>query len=70
MSYRGVVKSGVVVLEPNAHLAEGQAVEVTLTDPATTDVLPAAGLWRDRTDIADSVEESVRLRRSIENREA
>jgi hypothetical protein len=70
MSYRGIFKSGVVVLDPNLHLAEGQAVEVVeiAEQSSTVDALPAAGLWRDRTDIADSGDESLRLRRSIEDR--
>jgi hypothetical protein len=70
MNYRGVVKSGVVVLEPDAHLAEGQAVEVIEIPAASaaTAELPGFGLWRDREDIKDSGEESLRLRRNMEQR--
>ncbi len=60
-----------VVLEPEAHLAEGQAVEVTeiqISLASTTGELPGFGLWRDREDIKDSGEESLRLRRSMEQR--
>ena len=66
-----MVKSGVVVLEPNAHLAEGQNVEVieiTEVNPSS-DELPGAGLWGDRTDLGNSAHESLRLRRSMERRE-
>jgi hypothetical protein len=72
MSYRGVVKGGVIVLEPNVHLAEGQTVEVTeITEAAdVSNELPGAGLWRDRTDLKDSADESLRIRRSMEHRDA
>jgi hypothetical protein len=37
MTYTGTVKNGVVVLPPDATLAEGATVEVTLREPAAND---------------------------------
>jgi hypothetical protein len=70
MSYRGTVKNGIVVLEDGAELPDGQPVEVTALplDPANTSDLPGFGLWRDRIDLPDAAEESLRLRSAIEHR--
>jgi hypothetical protein len=74
MSCRGTVKNGVVVLEPGAELPEGAAVEVVAIGAGakavalTSEDLPAFGLWRDRSEFADSADASLELRRQIERR--
>jgi hypothetical protein len=37
MTYMGTVRNGVVVLPPDATLAEGATVEVTVREPAAND---------------------------------
>jgi hypothetical protein len=76
MTYRGVVKDGVVVVTDGGELPEGQLVEVTpvpllaRVPDATpeTDDFPGFGLWKDRTDMGDTSEFSLKLRRSMEER--
>ena len=66
MSFRGVMKNGVVVLEEPANLPEGQQVEMTPVTSSDDAQLPAFGLWRDRQDITASAAESLRIRREME----
>lgn len=71
MTYRGVVKNGVIVLDDSERLPDGTVVEVS---PASNGDRPrfgnpAFGMWADRTDMTDSAEASRALRRSIERRE-
>jgi len=70
MTYLGVVKNGVVELEGSEKLPDGQRVEVTPVTTSDGNTLPAFGLWRDRADISDSAEESLRLRNQIERRQS
>ena len=67
MTYRGQVKNGVVVLE-GSHLPEGTEVEVVPLKDRGSSLAnhPAFGMWKDRTDIADSAEYSLKLRRRVE----
>ncbi len=68
MNYRGVVKKGVVVLEPDSLLPDGTVVDVAPVDSAREPLRnhPAFGIWRDREDMSDPVEASRRLRETIE----
>ncbi len=69
MTYRGVVKKGVVVLEPDSALPDGTVVDVAPID-STQEPLhdhPAFGIWRNREDMSDPVEASRRLRETIEH---
>ncbi len=73
MTYREVVSNGVVLLEGERPL-EGTIVEVTPIEvsPSRTHDLadhPAAGIWKDRTDLPDdSVEASKVLRQKLMRR--
>lgn len=69
MTYRGVVQNGVVVMNKGATLPDGAVVEVSLIeeDGSPFQTHPAFGIWRDRTDMTDSVETSRRLRATIEH---
>lgn len=71
MTYRGIVRGGVVVPEEGVMLPEGAEVEILSAEPAPpTDSVPGFGLWRDRADMTDSGEASLRLRREAEKRSA
>ena len=70
--YGGSVQGGVIVLEPRQRLPEGQAVDVIPLQPpppaADEDDLPGAGLWQDRTDLGDTAEAALELRRATDQR--
>jgi hypothetical protein len=70
MTYRGIVRGGVVVLEGELRPADGTPVEVTPLEskPDSLSSLPAFGIWRDRNDMADSEEATRRLRERSERR--
>ena len=70
MSYRGIVKNGVVVLDSGAKLPDGTAVQVQALDEDERSLLrhPARGIWRGRADLTDPAEASRRLRRQLEER--
>jgi hypothetical protein len=68
MEYRGTVQGGVVVVEAGAILPEGQMVDVTPVPSAVDGDLPAAGLWRDRTDLGETAEVARELRRATNDR--
>jgi hypothetical protein len=70
MDYRGTVKGGVIVLDPGVSLPEGQGVVVTpaVTTSTNLDELPGAGMWGDRTDIGDTTQWALDLRRAMERR--
>jgi len=71
MTYRGIVRGGVVVPEDGVILPEGAEVEISAADlTSTSDSVPGFGLWRDRPDMTDSAEASLRLRREAEKRSA
>ena len=70
MTYRGIVKNGVVIVEQGARIPEGTPVQVVPLDEDACKggELPAFGLWRDRTDLPDSAEASLKLRAQTERR--
>jgi hypothetical protein len=70
MTYRGTVKNGVVVLDAEAALPEGIAVEVVpvVRRGRRLRGLPAFGLWRRRRELPDSAVAARRLRRRLERR--
>jgi hypothetical protein len=72
MTYRGVIKDGVVVLADGGTLPEGQVVDVTPIPLAAAELdnddFPGFGLWKDRTDLGDTGEYSLKLRRAMEER--
>ncbi len=72
MTYRGIVKNGVVVVEPGAKIPEGTPVQVVPLDQDAHKggELPAFGLWRDRTDLPDSGAASLKLRAQAEKRDS
>jgi hypothetical protein len=67
MSFRGTVQGGVIRLV-GAVLPDGQVVDVTPVPPVPPPPLPAAGLWADRTDLGETAEASLELRRLAESR--
>ena len=70
MSYLGIVRKGVIVLDGDAQLPEGTAVEVrpVATDGNSLLQHPARGVWHDRSDMSDPAEASLRLRKQLEAR--
>jgi hypothetical protein len=70
MTYRGIVRNGVVVLEGEKP-ADGTIVEVTpipnvMSTPQHAGSLadhPAFGIWRDRTDLPEDPAEASRVLR-------
>jgi hypothetical protein len=70
MTYRGVVRNGVVELEPDVRLPDGTPVEVTTSTPSAESLskLPAFGMWADRQDTSDAAAASLRLREQLMKR--
>lgn len=68
MTYRGVVRNGVVELEPDVRLPDGTAVEVR-TSAESLSKLPAFGMWADRQDTSDAAAASLRLREQLMKRD-
>lgn len=70
MTYRGIVKNGVIVLDDDAPLPDGTVVEVAPLDSNARSLAehPAFGIWRLREDMGDPVEASRRLREELERR--
>lgn len=70
MSYRGIVKNGVIVLEAGAQLPDGTAAQVQpLADDGESLLRHSAmGIWRERADVSDAAEASRRFRKQIEER--
>jgi hypothetical protein len=71
MTYRGIISKGVVVLPDEAGLPDGTLVEVKPVTESSDNLgeLPAFGIWRDRSDLGDSAEASLKLRESLECRD-
>ena len=71
MTYRGIMSKGLVVLQDDAVLPDGTLVDVTPVSDTSENLaeLPAFGIWRDREDLGDSAEASLKLRRQVELRE-
>ena len=75
MTYRGIVKNGVIVIEAGGELPDGQVVDVTTVSTTAprgdskTENLPAFGLWKDRGEWSDSAEAARQLRQMTESRE-
>lgn len=69
MRYTGRVRNGVVLLDDGTPLPEGARVEVFTVSEEGPVSLPAFGLWRDRSDMTDSAEASLSLRRATERRD-
>jgi hypothetical protein len=73
MTYRGVVRNGVVVLE-GEKLVDGTIVDVTPLDQERASGTapadhPAIGIWKDRKDLpADAVDASNVLRQKLMHR--
>ena len=68
MTFRRTVQGGVIRLVGTA-LPDGQVVDVTpVPPPLPPPPLPAAGLWADRTDLGETGEASLALRRLAESR--
>ena len=72
MTYRGVVKDGVIVLDHDAPLPDGTVVEVAPlgNDAESLADHPAFGIWRQREEMNDPVEASRSLREQLERRGA
>lgn len=70
MTYRGIVKNGVIVLDDDTPLPDGTMVEVAPLGNKTKSLAehPAFGIWRERKDMSDPVEASRRLREQLERR--
>ena len=70
MTYRGIVKNGVIVLDDKAPFPEGTVVEVAPLDSNAKSLAqhPAFGIWKLREDMTDPVEASRRLRERLERR--
>ncbi|MFQ5422591.1 MAG: hypothetical protein ACE5F9_01270 [Phycisphaerae bacterium] len=70
MTYRGVVKNGVVVFEDEPVLPEGTQVDVVpvADGDEAGETLPAFGIWRDRGDMSDPAGASRRIREQVERR--
>lgn len=62
MSYRGIVKNGVIVLDSGAKLPDGTPVQVQPLNDEERSLLrhPARGIWRGRADMTDAAEASRR----------
>ena len=71
MTYRGIISKGTVVLQDEAALPDGTFVEVTPVSDAADNLgqLPAFGIWRDRSDLGDAAEASLKLRKLVELRD-
>lgn len=73
MTFRGIVKNGVIVLQSDAELPEGTSVRVTPSrgpskksgKAAKEKQLPGFGAWSHRKDIKDGASFARKLRKNL-----